>query len=183
MLFFVFGHRRSNTHFEQCLRAFYRIFSQIHETESEDSIPAASTIFLCFNGWVLGVPEPLFGPENCEIFPTTSVTVPRAIPVVLLGSSQPTASRSIAISRPCWAAVLGRDRVLSVPVTLVGRARQWTARPLPPSSVTFLRKGGISGGALSETKHSRRVRKCDNCHLFGSMYCIFIIYDHFLCRN
>jgi len=45
-----------------------------------DSIPAASTIFLCFNGWVLGVLEPLFGLENCEIFPTTSVTVPRAIP-------------------------------------------------------------------------------------------------------
>jgi hypothetical protein len=50
-----------------------------------DSIPAASTIFLCFNGWVLGVLEPLFDPETHGIFPTASVAVPRAIAVVLLG--------------------------------------------------------------------------------------------------
>jgi hypothetical protein len=45
MLFFIFGCRSSNTHFEQLLRAFYRIFAQRRETPSLDSIPAASTIF------------------------------------------------------------------------------------------------------------------------------------------
>jgi hypothetical protein len=66
--FFASISEESKTHFNQLIRAFYRIFTHRHAMAKLDSIPAASTIFLCFNGLVLGVLEPLFGPEDCGIY-------------------------------------------------------------------------------------------------------------------
>ena len=46
MLFFVFGHRSSNTHLDQLIQAFYRAFSHSYETESVVSNPVARSILL-----------------------------------------------------------------------------------------------------------------------------------------